>query len=202
MTKYIAIAVLSLALLIPATSNASRYKFGDTNSGALIPGKVYLGVKYGLLTIEEDTSGSDEVEMDNLGFTFGGDINEYLGLEFAYTQTVSDARKKVDGSTLTASIDTLGLFLVGRTQGDVYFKGRAGYTKVNQNIKFLGLGGDDNIYGMAYGLGAGIKFGKTIALEIEYTVFPDTDEFDKIGSFFADDLETEFVTVGLVWAIE
>jgi len=202
MTKYIAIAVLSLALLIPATSNASRYNFGDTNSGALIPGKVYLGVKYGLLTIEEDASGSEEVEMDNVGFTFGGDINEYLGLEFDYTQTVSEWRDEVAGSTQTASIDTLGLFLVGRTQGDVYFKGRVGYTKVNQNIKFPGASGDDNIYGIAYGLGGGIKFGKTMAIEIEYTVFPETDEFDKFGSFFTEDLETEFVSVGLVWAIE
>lgn len=152
MTKYIAIAVLSLALLIPATSNASRYKFNDSQSGALIPGKVYLGVQLGQLTIEEDASGSEEIEMDHMGFTFGGDINEYLGLEFAYTQTVSDERTDAFGPTLTASTDTLGLFLVGRTQGDIYFKGRVGYTKVNQDIKFLGSSGDDNVYGMAYGV--------------------------------------------------
>ncbi len=156
----------------------------------------------GQLTIEEDASGSEEIEMDHMGFTFGGDVNDYLGLEFAYTQTVSDERTDKFGPTLTASTNTLGLYLVGRTQGDVYFKGRVGYTKVNQDIEFLGSTGDDNIYGIAYGLGGGIKFGDTIALEIEYTVFPETDEFDKFGSFFAEDLETEFVTVGLVWAIE
>ncbi len=199
MTKYIAIAVLSLALLIPATSNASRYDFGDERSGALLPGKVYLGVQVGQLSIEADTSGSDPVEMDHVGFTFGGDINSFLGLEFAYSQTVSDEREGVErGAT-----NTMGLFLVGRTQGDdVYFKGRAGYTIVNQEFDLVSTSFDDNVYGIAYGLGAGIKVGDTLALEIEYTIFPETDEYDKLGSAFGVDFDTEFVTLGLVWAIE
>ncbi len=56
MTKYIAIAVLSLALLIPATSNAGRYTFEDSRSGELIPGKAYLGIKFGQITIDEPVS--------------------------------------------------------------------------------------------------------------------------------------------------
>ena len=126
MTKYIAIAVLSLVLLIPATSNAGRYSFDDSRSGALIPGKVYLGVKYGLLTIDEPVSGSDDVEMDNVGFTFSGDINGYLALEFAYNQTVTESDLDLFdlGPELKVSSDTLGLFLVARTRGDVYLKGR------------------------------------------------------------------------------
>jgi len=199
MTKYIAITVLSLALLIPATSNASRYNFGDSRSGALIPGKVYLGVQAGQLSLEADASGSDSVDMDHVGFTFGGDINQYLGLEFAYSQTVSEER---DAGT-TSSTDTLGLFLVGRTQGDVYLKGRVGYTIVDQDIDLVVTEIDDNVYGIAYGLGAGIKFNNTLALEIEYTIFPETDdEDDDLGSFFNEDFDTEFVTVGLVWSIE
>lgn len=203
MTKYIAIAVLSLALLMPATSNASRYQFEDSRSGTLFPGKVYLGIKAGQFTIEEDTSGSEEIEMDNIGITFGSDINEYLGLEFEYTQSASEEKTDKFGPSLTASTDTIGLYLVGRTQGDVYFKGRVGYTRVNQDVSITGfLSGDDNIYGIAYGLGAGIQFGKSTAVEIEYTVFPDTDEHDKLGSLFAHDLETEFISIGLVWSIE
>jgi hypothetical protein len=198
MTKYIAIAVLSLALLIPAASNASRYNFGDERSGALIPGKVYLGVQVGQLSIEADTSGSDPLDMDHIGFTFGGDVSDFLGLEFAYTQTVSDERDEVD----RASTNTMGLFLVGRTQGDVYFKGRAGYSIVNQEFSLLGTSFNDNIYGLAYGLGAGIKFGRTVALEIEYTVFPETDEYDALGRLVNVDFDTEFVTVGFVWSIE
>lgn len=204
MTKYIAIAVLSLALLIPATSNASRYKFEDSRSGALIPGKAYLGIRAGQITIDEPVSGSDDVEMENIGFTFSGDINEYLALEFEYSQTVSEEELDLFnlGTDLKVSSDTLGLFLVGKTQGDIYLKGRVGYTRVEQDISYAGFSNSANVYGVAAGLGAGIKLAKGAALEIEYTVYPKTDRFEELGIGFDDDLETEFVTIGFVWSFE
>ncbi len=183
MTKYIAIAVLSLVLLIPATSNASRYKFEDTRSGGLIPGKAYLGIKYGLMTIDKPVSGADDVEMDNVGFTFSGDINEYLALEFEFSTTVSESEQDLLdlGPNLKVSSDTFGLFLVGRSRGDVYFKGRVGYTRVAQDISYSGSSISANVYGMAAGLGAGIKLAEGAALEIEYSVYPKTDRFEELG---------------------
>ena len=204
MTKYIAIAVLSLALLIPATSNASRYKFEDSRSGALIPGKAYLGIKVGQITIEEPVSGSDDVELENIGFTFAGDINEYLALEFEYTQTVSEEELDLFnlGPHLKVSSDTLGLFLVGKTQGDVYFKGRLGYTRVEQDISYSGFSNSANVYGVAAGVGVGIKLAAGAAIEIEYSVYPKTDRFEELGIGFDDELETEFATVGVVWSFD
>ena len=196
MTKYIAIAVLSLALLIPATSQASRYKFEDSRSGALIPGKAYLGVKYGVFKTEQ-TVGPYEVEMDNLGFVFGGEINEILALEFEYTQTVSADKEEFGGSTAKQTVDTLGFFLVAKSKGDVYARGRVGYTRIEHEIRFMGEGDSDNIYGVAYGIGAGMKIGKGAAIEIEYTVYPETDEF--FGIQVAGDIENEFLTLGFVW---
>jgi opacity protein-like surface antigen len=199
MTKYIAIAVLSLALLIPATSQASRYKFEDSRSGALIPGKAYLGVKYGVFKTEQ-TVGSYEVEMDNLGFVFGGEINEILALEFEYTQTVSADKEESGGSTAKQTVDTLGFFLVAKSKGDVYARGRVGYTRIEHEIRFMGEGDSDNIYGVAYGIGAGMKIGKGAAIEIEYTVYPETDEF--FGIQVAGDIENEFLTLGFAWFFE
>ena len=204
MTKYIAIAVLSLALLIPATSNAGRYTFEDSRSGKLIPGKAYLGIKFGQITIDEPVSGSDDVEMENVGFTFAGDINDYLALEFEFSQTVSEEELDLFnlGPDLKVSSDTLGLFLVGKTQGDIYFKGRVGYTRVEQDISYSGFSISANVYGVAAGLGAGIKLSKGAALEIEYTVYPETDRFEDLGIGFDDGLDTEFVTIGFVWSFE
>jgi opacity protein-like surface antigen len=204
MTKYIAIAVLSLALLIPATSNAGRYTFEDSRSGKLIPGKAYLGIKFGQITIDEPVSGSDDVEMENVGFTFAGDINDYLTLEFEFSQTVSEEELDLFnlGPDLKVSSDTLGLFLVGKTQGDIYFKGRVGYTRVEQDISYSGFSISANVYGVAAGLGAGIKLSKGAALEIEYTVYPETDRFEDLGIGFDDGLDTEFVTIGFVWSFE
>lgn len=204
MTKYIAIAVLSLALLIPATSNASRYKFEDSRSAGLIPGKAYLGIRFGQITIDEPVSGADDVEMENVGFTFAGDINEYLSLEFEFSKTVSESEDDLFnlGSDLKVSSDTLGLFLVGRTQGEVYVKGKVGYTRVAQDISYSGSSISANVYGVAAGLGAGIKLAEGAALEIEYTVYPKTDRFEELGIGFDDDLETEVVTLGFVWSFE
>jgi opacity protein-like surface antigen len=199
MTKYIAIAVLSLALLIPATSNASRYTFDDSRSGAVIPGKAYLGLKYGVFKTEQ-TVGSYDVEMDNLGFVFGGEINEMLALEFDYSQTVSADKEESGGSTAKQSVDTLGFFLVAKTSGDVYARGRVGYTRIEHDISFMGDSGSDNIYGIAYGIGAGMKVGKGAAIEIEYTVYPETDEF--FGVQVAGDIENEFLSLGFVWYFE
>jgi len=202
MTKYIAIAVLSLALLIPATSNASRYQFEDSRSGALIPGKAYLGVKYGVFKSEQNVGPSDkyDVEMDNLGFVFGGEINDILALEFDYSQTVSADKEESMGSTARASVDSIGLFLVAKSRGDVYVRGRVGYTRIEIELSFMGDSESDNIYGLAYGIGAGIKVGKGAAVEIEYTVFPETDEF--FGVPIAGEIENEFLTVGFVWFFE
>ncbi len=196
MTKYIAIAVLSLVLLIPATSNAGRYSFDDSRSGALIPGKVYLGVKYGVFKSEQNVGPKDkyDVEMDNLGFVFGGEISDILALEFDYSQTVSADKEESGGSIAKASVDSIGLFLVARTSGDVYVRGRVGYTRIELEISDFG---SDNIYGIAYGIGAGMKVGEGAAIEIEYTVFPETDEF--FGVPIEGEIENEFLTVGFVW---
>lgn len=196
MTKYIAIAVLSLALLIPATSNASRYKFEDSRSAEVFPGKAYLGLKFGVFNTEQ-TVGSYDVEMDNLGFVFGGEINEFLALEFDYSQTVSADKTESGGSTAKQTVDTLGFFLAAKTEGDVYARGRVGYTRIEHNISFMGDSESDNIYGIAYGIGAGMKVGKGAVIEIEYTVFPETDEF--FGVQVAGDIENEFLTLGFVW---
>ncbi len=136
MTKYIAIAVLSLALLVPATSNASRYKFEGKESAEVFPGKAYLGLKYGVFNTSQ-TVGPYDVEMDNLGFVFGGEINDILSLEFAFSQTISADKTESGGSTAKQTADTLGFFLVAKSRGDVYVRGRVGYTRAEQRISSM-----------------------------------------------------------------
>jgi opacity protein-like surface antigen len=198
MSKNIAIAILSLTLLAPAIGYSANWN-RDSRSGEVFPGKAYLGLKYGVFTTEQ-TVGSYEVDMDNMGFVFAGDINQYLALEFDYTQTVSADKEEFLGSTAKQTVDTIGLFLVAKTRGKVYARGRLGYTRAEQQIRFMGASESDNIYGMAYGIGAGIKLGKEATLEIEYTVYPDTDEF--FGIPVAGEIETEFVSIGIVWSYE
>ncbi len=200
MRKNIAIAVLALALLIPAASNAAGLYRGSSR-GNVIAGEVYLGLKYGSLAIDDGVSISDDADVRNSGFMFGGSINDYLGLEFDYTVTVSTDDELVSGFIgRNIETDTLGFYLVGKTRGDFYIKGRVGYVTMDQHI---GLTGPDNFnntnYGIAASLGVGAKIGKTGAIEVEYTALPDTDKED---TPFLEDLESEFVTVAFVWIYE
>lgn len=202
MRTNIAVIVLSLLFLIPATSNASgRYE----SSRDFYPGKVYLGIKYGSLRaldleIFNPATGMDQeedAEIGTLGFVAGGSINDLLSLEFEYNYTVS---KEYFGS-LPGRLEGegWGLYLAAKSQGDVYFKGRVGYTQTE-------FDGNDGIsrgsvtnYGVAAGVGVGFKLGPG-ALEIEYTLFP---RIDRIwGQELDDDLDTDLISIGYMFSYD
>ncbi|HKJ50291.1 MAG TPA: outer membrane beta-barrel protein, partial [Gammaproteobacteria bacterium] len=77
------------------------------------------------------------------------------------------------------------------------FKGRVGYTWIDQHVSGQG---SDRIYGLAYSAGVGFELSDTFALEGEYTIYPKTDEFDRFGS--AGDLDTRFLSVNAVWSYD
>lgn len=200
MKNKIAAVVLTLALLAPLTGNAaSTYRSNNTTS-AIGATKVYLGVKYGLLTLEFDDADSDGTDLDNLGIVFGGHINDYLAIEFEYTQTVS-SEEDDNGEALRA--DTTGIFLMARTMGALYAKARLGYTWIDQDFDSLGT---DTVYGLAYGLGGGFEITDTFSLEAEYTVYPEADETDRFGDpdtfggIDLGDLNSEMISITAVWS--
>lgn len=213
MTKNLAVGILSLALLMPGISHAAR----DYGRNPLdFVGEVYLTVKYGEVTyaLEVPESGS---EIRTLGFVFGSGISETWAMEFEYTTTVSvdDDYKLRLSDTLTlsgssAEVNSLGVFAVARTPGDLYLKGRLGYTRTEQIFSdSLGVdwGGSKNVYGVAYGFSLGYKFTKGGALELEYMVYPTREDltFDTTpvgGSVFEDDLEVDFVSLNYVMSFQ
>ena len=195
MKNKIAAVVLTLAMLVPATSYAAGSYRSNNTTSAIGSTKVYLGVKYGVLTIEPDAAGADDIETDNLGFMFGGHFNDYLSLEFDYTETVSSGKDNFLGTVTRVKTDTTGIFLVARTTGTAYVKGRVGYSWIDQDVSDAGT---DRIYGLAYGAGVGFELGDTFAIEGEYTIYPKTDEFDRFGS--AGDLDTSLLSVNAVWS--
>ena len=202
MKKNIAAALLTLAMLVPLTSHAQGLYRSNNTSNVISSGKVYLGVKYGEVSLELDASGGErEGVADNLGFVFGGDINDYMALEFEYTKTVSTdpVDFAVGTSTLNSELrfDTLGIFLVFKSTGALYGKGRIGYSWIEQDFDDFG---SDTVYGLAYGLGAGYKVTDTFLIEGEYTMYPESDETDRFGKGFGADLLTDIVSVSLIWS--
>ena len=211
MRKNLVIVFLSLTFLVPGLSHAAR----DYGRNQLVGGQVYLAFKYGEITLEEDVpeSGSD---IRNMGVVFGKGFNDVLALEFEYTDTVSKD-DDYQGSGISASVETMGVFLVARTTGDLYVKGRVGYTQSEQDFGsdpsgiFADLEGSKNVYGIAYGVAAGYKFMKVgtlqSALELEYMIYPTREdvEIDLTGvggSVIEEDLEMDFVTLNYVLSFE
>jgi len=199
MKKNIAAAVLTLAMLVPLTGNAAGTYRSNNTSGTISAGKVYLGLKYGVMTLEYEDASGDGSELDNLGFLFGGHINDNMAMEFEYTQTVSS---DADSAGEQLASDTFGIFVVARTTGDLYARARIGYSWVNQDFDSLGT---DRIYGLAYGLGGGYQVTDTFGIELDYTVYPEADETDRFGDpatigFDLGDLMTEMVSITLVWS--
>lgn len=196
MTKQFAAFTLMLGMLLPMVGNAQGV-YRDNNRDAIGGTKVYLGVKYGVMRAEPDISGSDDFEMDNIGIVFGGHINDWLAIELDYNQTVSADKQDFQGSDIKYKTDALGLFLVFKTTGDFYARAKVGYVILDQDVTTIG---SDNVYGMAGGLGGGYYFNDNIALELEYTLYPETDEFDRLGKIIDDTWTNDFISIGLIFS--
>ena len=198
MRKQIAAIFLVSSMLLPVVGNAQGVSrnYGNDPFGRT---KVYLGVKYGVLQVDPDVSGSDTFDMDNMGFMFGGHFNDNLALEFDYTTTVSADKQSFAGGDVKFETDTVGLFLVARTTGQVYGRARIGYSRIDQDVSTVG---SDTVYGMAYGIGGGFEFADNISVEFDYTVYPETDEFDRLGEIIDRTLSSELISLGVVWSYE
>ena len=200
MNKNIAAALLVLVVLVPLTGNAQSYYRSNNTSRVISSNKVYLGVKFGQVSLELDVSGADREDVaDNMGLVFVGDINDYLAMEFEYTKTVSTKQVDIASTPSQTSFDTVGVFLVAKSTGTFYGKARVGYSWVDQDFDSFGT---DTVYGLAYGLGAGFKASDTFYIEAEYTLYPEADETDRFGRAFGADLFTDIVSVNLVWSYD
>lgn len=204
MTKNRAVVFLSLIFLLPGLGHAAR----DYGRNALdFGGQVYLTAKYGEITFDLDVpEGGSEIR--NLGFVFGKELSDTWAMEFEYTTTVS-VDDDYRGGGFSAEANTLGFFVVARTPGDLYLKGRAGYTRTEQifgDDPFSDVDGSKNIYGVAVGLALGYKFMKGGALELEYMLYPTRDDvefdFTPIVPVFEDDLEMDFISLNYVVSFE
>jgi hypothetical protein len=172
MRKNLTIVFLSLVFLMPSVSHAAR-DYGNAERIDAFFGEVYLGIKYGRVTIAEDVPDSDGADIRNLGFAFGKGIND---------------------------THSVGLYLAAKTQGTVYVKGRIGYTRTTLERNFNGSSFDHNSYGIAYGAAAGVKIGKSGAIELEYTIMPDIDDSGFVGA--PVEVESDFVSISYVMGVD
>ena len=203
--KNLVLTLLSLIILAPGPAVAMQ---DEETSLEDVFADAYLGFKYGQVVLGVDLDYDDtEQDLGNFGIILGNRINENFALELEYTQTVHQD----DGfNDFDVEADTIGLFLVGKTSGQVYFKGKLGYARVAQHFDFGAgstqeLDGDKNVYGLAYGIGAGARVKDFGSLELELTVYPVRDDvefdFGPISGTAEDDLEMHMISLTYILSV-
>ena len=136
----------------------------------------------------------DNINTGNLGIVLGGIADNGFGYELFYSFTIVDYDES--GTTYdNAETDTINVYAIYRSPGDIYFKAKAGYSYVNITLHSDAIGRlSDSTDGFSYGLAAGIAIGDG-AIEATYYRFPDFDDFDGI-SF---DEEVEMLNIAYLW---
>ncbi len=153
----------------------------------------YGGLSYGRVNL-------DDIYTGNIGIVLGGIADNGLGFEFFYSFTVVDYEFS-SGSTFggnsydSAETDTVGLFAVYQTPGDVYFKAKLGYSYVNLTLDGEEDGKDsDTTDGFSYGIAGGMAIGDG-AIEATYFWFPEFEKFDGVSI----DEDVEMLNFTYLW---
>ena len=146
----------SLLFLLPALFLAAP---GHAADG------LYLGAEAGV--VERDVTGFDDAANAGIriGYEFQGIGIGDLAVEGSYIDSISDGDLPAGDNW---SMKALSGYLVLRTAGPIYLKGRAGFSYWDVDA---GAASDDGT-DFSYGLGAGLSFG-IAQLEVEYTVLED-----------------------------
>lgn len=164
---YLAVGALA-GCLLASTAEAQRSQY-----------PLYVEAKIGFMDL--DVSGFDEAI--NLGVVLGYELYSHsagmFSAEGEFTTTLSDGDTPGGGEW---DVDTLAVFGVFRTSGNIYAKARAGF--LDQDIKRAGGTGtipDADDSGFAYGIGGGWRINPTSAVEVEYTAASDDLNFISAG---------------------
>ena len=162
MNKLLIAAVSTACLSLTATAQSSSGAVSqDRTSGN------YIGARIARLNISRDLNYSNGT---SLGVLFGHNIE---GGDFAVEGEMTVPISNADGSEAAfgdLSVFTLGVYGAYRSQGDLYFKGRAGILYEYLNVDFRGLPVEGDAMGLSLGLGGGYRISDDLELELEYTV--------------------------------
>lgn len=163
-----------VAASMATVSNSALAEKEGTWFGKRAPGQWYIGVKQG--KIRNGLRGTDDATNQGLlvGYQFAraiGDTNGTASIELEASST-SDEGTFGPGSDLGTSgnwdADILGLFMIYRSAGKVYFKIKGGLqqSEINYNAFGSTLQSDDT--SLAGGIGLGVKVGDSGNVEVEY----------------------------------
>ena len=149
----------------------------------------YLGAKYGkfMIDVEEATDPTDG------GFVLGYRFRHGMAVEFEHTQTTADV--VVDHISVgEVELKTNAVYFAYRSEGNVYFKAKAGL--LNEKVSGKASYGYCDYYdcyyysenveekddtGLSAGIGFGFNLGPVVQFEAEYTIIEQDVSFLSAG---------------------
>jgi len=137
-------------------------------------------------SVEDEVSAID-IDVDdpvNLGLVMGYEFDSGLGLELQYTDSVDSGQLAISRFRREIREDfdyrTFALYGVYRTDGDFYFKAKAGV--LWEEIDTDSVSEDES--GFSAGIGAGYRFGSKdspTSIELEYTIAEEDIDVVSLG---------------------
>jgi hypothetical protein len=130
----------------------------------------YVGGKIGPM-MHDNSSFKDAT---NIGAYAGVKVLDFkqngsLSAEAEITTTISKGKVDAAGASGKWDVTTVGGYAVYRTDGDVYFKGKAGLNHRDVSASISGVSGTGGDFKLGLGVGGGWKLDRKIAIEIEFT---------------------------------
>lgn len=165
MKQLILFMACALMLWLPGTVQAQDRTF-------------YFGLKGGWMF--PDVSALDEAFNGGLlagGFIYEDPATGSIAIEGEVTTSFSDGDVSFLGMRGEWDLDTIALYGVFRSPGQIYFKGKIGilYEDASVTISGTGASGDDT--GLSAGIGAGWMVWDRGSLELEYTIIEEDVDF-------------------------
>ena len=169
---------LSVALIATALCSSSTF--------AADAADIYVAASYNHLSIDFNNADVDDTE--GVGLLFGIDFPENLAFEAEYINSGKTHMDYKVGSIQSAKmqVQSLAMYGVFRTDGKIYFKGRAGISTSLIDISRIQCSGSfcvNDIYdtnlGFAFSAGGGITLNEKINVEAEYKLL--NSDIDTLG---------------------
>ncbi len=158
----------------------------------------YFGVHLGNANTELNGGGQD-FGYFHLGGTYGYQYSENFAFESVASLTVGDERDDIVsdllGQTARTQFNSIAGYLVAKSSGSFYVKGKAGLSYAS--FVYTASGYEDEVestFGLSYGIGLGIE-GEKFNFEFELTKMPEVDD----PIFPNDSYDTTLTTVNLVF---
>ena len=163
--------ILPVALV---TTMGSTAVYADRNEGFYVGGQ--LGTPD--IDVDIDDLDVDADENESIGLVLGANLGQGWALEFVHTEFDGDL--EVNDNDGDFDTDSNAIYGVYRSEGQIYFKGKAGLSYIDTEGKSAAARQSHSDTDLSAGLGVGLDL-SPVTIEAEYTYLAEDIDLYTIG---------------------